>query len=202
MKSKRNNFDFKKNTLSMSIILLLSFSSKVFSQDPFSLIQIDLPCTYIQVVSEDEVLNLSLDFCIKIRDNSFIVPSDAVAQINGVTYKSGFYEIGDDTVFLLPRIVYKTDGNLLSIDDITNLYNVAILDKGHNKYVMTCEVATSQEIVSIMNILSDRSGIQWCEPEFFLKIKQNNTLYNQQYYLKNTGQNNGTIGIDINVEPA
>lgn len=33
-------------------------------------------------------------------------------------------------------------------------------------------------------------------------VAQSNPKYSQQYYLKNTGQNGGTVGIDINVEPA
>lgn len=44
--------------------------------------------------------------------------------------------------------------------------------------------------------------VLWCEPDMLSGYRLSNTLYNQQYYLKNTGQNGGTVGIDINVEPA
>ena len=44
--------------------------------------------------------------------------------------------------------------------------------------------------------------IKWCEPEMFAGRKLDNPLFPQQYYLKNTRQNGGTKGIDINIEPA
>jgi subtilisin family serine protease len=41
------------------------------------------------------------------------------------------------------------------------------------------------------------------EPDLMADIAlSNDTYFGQQYYLKNTGQNGGTRGIDINVEPA
>ena len=54
----------------------------------------------------------------------------------------------------------------------------------------------------MVNELDIREDVIWCEPEFLSDYRVNNTLYPQQYYLNNTGQNGGTVGIDINVEPA
>ena len=50
--------------------------------------------------------------------------------------------------------------------------------------------------------ISKRNDIIWVEPSCLATIFFCNTYYDEQYYLKNTGQNGGTTGIDINVEPA
>lgn len=57
-------------------------------------------------------------------------------------------------------------------------------------------------MLKLVNELDARDDIEWCEPEFFSEYRVDNILYPQQYYLRNTGQNGGTAGIDINIEPA
>ena len=64
------------------------------------------------------------------------------------------------------------------------------------------QCSSSQEIINILNALTEDENVLWCEPEYFSDIKTFNPQYEQQYYLKNIGQNNGIAGIDINVEPA
>ena len=67
---------------------------------------------------------------------------------------------------------------------------------------MICGVSRSEEVLQLVNELDSSDDVIWCEPEFLSDYRTNNTLYPQQYYLKNTGQDGGTPGIDINVEPA
>lgn len=56
--------------------------------------------------------------------------------------------------------------------------------------------------MKLVNELGNKTEVDWCEPELLSEIKLDNTLYPQQYYLNNTGQNGGVAGIDINVVPA
>jgi len=59
-------------------------------------------------------------------------------------------------------------------------------------------------IIDIANVIYESGMVKWCHPDFATIIERATTdpMFNQQYYLKNTGQNSGTQGIDINVEPA
>lgn len=54
---------------------------------------------------------------------------------------------------------------------------------------------------SVQQNIADEKCVEWCEPEMLSNYKVSNPLYPQQYYLKNTGQNGGISGIDINVNP-
>ena len=59
-------------------------------------------------------------------------------------------------------------------------------------------------IIDLANSIYESELVDWCHPDFITIIERTTSdpLFNQQYYLKNTGQNNGKSGIDINVEPA
>ena len=63
-------------------------------------------------------------------------------------------------------------------------------------------MASSEEVLQLVAELDSLDDIVWSEPEFLSNYSVTNPLYPQQYYLRNTGQNGGTPGIDINVEPA
>lgn len=70
------------------------------------------------------------------------------------------------------------------------------------KYILKCIFKSSKDVLNLIQEISNFPEIEWCEPEMLSDFKTNNPLYPQQYYLKNTGQNGGTSGVDINVEPA
>lgn len=108
-------------------VILITYTLIGFSQNPNGrFVAIDLPCKYVQVVSEDAINNLTMAFKIKVRDNSFIVPTDIIPQIAGIIYQSDFYINEGDTIFLLPRVAFQTNGSSLIVDNITNLYNVSL----------------------------------------------------------------------------
>jgi hypothetical protein len=59
------------------------------------------------------------------------------------------------------------------------------------------------KVISIANKLYESGLVKWCHPDFIPDYKPttNDPLYGNQYYLKNYGQNGGTSGVDINIEP-
>jgi subtilisin family serine protease len=59
-------------------------------------------------------------------------------------------------------------------------------------------------IFAMANSIYESGLVDWCHPDFITPIQKTTTdpLFSQQYYLKNTGQNGGTAGVDIKVEDA
>jgi len=59
-------------------------------------------------------------------------------------------------------------------------------------------------IMDIANAIYESGMVEWCHPDFatIIECTTSDPMFNQQYYLKNTGINGGKSGIDINVEPA
>lgn len=152
---------------------------------------------------EEKLKKGEIEFFQKMPNNRFLVRG-AKLQFGNYDYFSNVYRNEESGMtIILPRIVvmFKQEGNL---QHVLNKYEGKIVkERGSNqKYILKCNVARSEEVLQLVDELDSRDDVVWCEPEFLSDYKVDNTLYPQQYYLKNTGQNGGTSGIDINVEPA
>ncbi len=150
---------------------------------------------------EDSIANK----CHKIMDsNHYIVHRSVVNTIKDVDYFSEIYTTtGDDQIIILPRIVFCVKSPTSFNSDVLQMYDKIEIESNNSKrYVLKCFVNTSKELLEMVSAISNEEWTLWCEPEMLLNIELSNPLYSQQYYLKNTGQNGGLYGIDINVEPA
>jgi subtilisin family serine protease len=139
----------------------------------------------------------------KLPNNRFVIignkKNTELGDYNSQIYKNEQNKI----VIVLPRIVIslKKDGDIKDILKESS-GNLEIESGSQYKYILKCNFLKSDDVLKLVNELSNRIDIDWCEPELLSKIELYNTLFPQQYYLNNTGQNNGTIGIDINIIPA
>lgn len=150
---------------------------------------------------EDSIANK----CHKIMDsNHYIVHRSVVNTIKDVDYFSEIYTTtGDDQIIILPRIVFCVKSPTSFNSDVLQMYDKIEIESNNSKrYVLKCFVNTSKELLEMVSAISNEEWTLWCEPEMLLNIELSNPLYSQQYYLKNTGQNGGLYGIDINIEPA
>lgn len=104
---------------------------------------------------------------------------------------------------ILPRLGIKLKPEC-RIDEITNKYgDVLTLDKSdYGIYKFDCGLRTAEQVMDLSNNINEMDEIEWCEPMVIGEAFPLNNYYSDQYYLKNTGQNGGTSGIDINVERA
>ncbi len=85
--------------------------------------------------------------------------------------------------------------------------NVEVL--GHDKYMplwFTLSIVSPQKYnaLNLANIFHETGLFEIAEPAFMYHDLQtsNDTFFNNQWSLKNTGQNGGTVGMDINAEQA
>lgn len=132
-----------------------------------------------------------------------VIPLSEVDDFSDKGYISNIYHTkNNSTIVVLPRIVVYLKPSTTIDNILNNIKDLEVESKGGQQYILKCNVKTSSEVMNIIKILDNMSEVDWCEPEMFMNFKTHNTLYEQQYYLKNTGQNGGTSGIDINVEPA
>ena len=147
--------------------------------------------------------NGEIKFFQKIMDDLYLVEGEI--PISGeYNYFSNVYLNNDNKiVIIVPRIIVMFKDDKASQLVLDNYKNTLIKDKGSKqKYVFNLIVSSSKEVLELVSEIDSREDVIWCEPVFYSEYSLNNTLYTQQYYLNNTGQNGGTAGIDINVEPA
>ena len=59
-----------------------------------------------------------------------------------------------------------------------------------------------KDMLSVCRKVYETGTVDFVEPNFFREVMLGNTYWPQQWTFKNTGQQGGTPGIDINIEPA
>lgn len=109
-----------------------------------------------------------------------------------------------DTTVVLPRIFAKIDEDCVAQQICKTYKDKLQLDSctSCGIYKFNCNAHCDNDVLRMVDIIAKMAGVEWCEPNLMVHIRFNNTLYPQQYYLKNTGQNGGSPGVDINVESA
>ena len=126
------------------------------------------------------------------------------------------YEI--DSIYVADELIYKGDGTrqccfdhiLLQtkgsvvLSEILKSYNIPYISFEsfglcENEYLLKLSVP---QALYYANKLVETGYFVYAQPSFYRFDTFNNPLYPHQWGLKNTGQSNGTIGMDINVEPA
>lgn len=123
-----------------------------------------------------------------------------------------------DSVFLATELVYAKDSTIqwcfnkiqLQAKDNTKLENLLdMYDIPYNsykpfglaEYEYLVELSVS-EAFQYANLLYETGTFNYVVPAFYRYNVFNNPLYSSQWGLKNVGQNCGTLGMDINAEPA
>lgn len=152
---------------------------------------------YDLLKKKDNILG-SPRFLIKKNDNSII------KALNENIYKSDKYKIEGKNAYILPKIafaLYNESNEVL--DKIKSIFEKQIkFSKEGSVYYIDYPFDNSEAVLNKVSLINNIVGVKWCEPDILMNCKCQNTLFSSQYYLKNTGQNGGLSGIDINVEPA
>ena len=135
-----------------------------------------------------------------LSDNACIVSSKSLGAGNYISeiYKNS----AGHKLIILPRFAIKMKAGY-EIDEVLTVFGdyLSLDEKEINIYKVDCNSNNSVEVLTLNKEINSMESVEWCEPMMIGEAQKHNTLYGSQYYLKNTGQNGGTIGVDINVEP-
>jgi len=136
---------------------------------------------------------------VKLNEDRFLVKKNIRIDETGI-YESDLYTSPEnERIMVLPRIIVSLlDG--YSIDPVLEILSgKAVVESSKDRrYVLSCEMKTSTEVLEAISAISHLDGIKYFEPEMYFKCHADNTYYSLQYYLNNTATN----GVDINVVPA
>ena len=135
-----------------------------------------------------------------LADNACIVNDKSLGVGN---YISDIYKNNHGhKIIILPRFAIKMKSGH-EIDEVLVLFgkNLSFDQKEINIYKVDCNAENSVEVLTLNKEINSLESVEWCEPMMIGELRKNNSLQGNQYYIKNTGQNGGTVGIDINVEP-
>lgn len=104
-------------------------------------------------------------------------------------------------IYLTGEITIMPNGQT-RIEDIVNKYGLTLIKKlEYGPYLL--KVADVSKTLEVANEIHETEKVEWASPDLLAPYTTlNDPLYNQQFYLKNTGQLGGTSGIDIKAEEA
>lgn len=112
------------------------------------------------------------------------------------------------TIGKQPKPIYMTGeitimpNSETRIEDIVSKYGLTLIKKlDYGPYLL--KVAEPSKTLEVANAIHETEKVAWASPDLLAPYRTlNDPLYNQQFYLKNTGQQGGTSGIDIKAEEA
>ena len=115
---------------------------------------------------------------------------------------------GGTDIAITPEIIVSINDAFdpdVVIAELQN-YNLSLVSKlafTDTEYVLKIEEPVSDigRIFELTRIVADLPFVNWAEPNFLVSAKKqftsNDTLFNDQWHLNNTGQNGGTVDADV-----
>lgn len=181
---------------------------------------------FISLGSSPTVID-SVHFVLKYQKT--VILNDILKSFNATDLKINDLMYGykyNQTPFLPTGVIVCKPKPGKTISDLLNLEGKnQILKNYEDEYKVVYIIPTNlKKLFLIANEIYESGLVEFCHPDFLLQpikyskvnkiitrpeaVKKslftnpNDTYYNFQYYLKNTGQTGGTPGVDINIENA
>lgn len=136
--------------------------------------------------------------------------SDIVSTIslsnNDIAFTSYAKRINGNPIWLTNEVYVKLKNNTYYasfVQPVLSQYpSVTSYYEGYNEYRFVCP--TDSIVVTLANKLYDTAYVVYSSPDYYSlgSLHTNDTYFNDQWNLKNTGQNSGTPGVDIKAEEA
>ncbi len=124
--------------------------------------------------------------------------SSVVYANQSLQYSDGTMQIPTEKILARVREVYK----IKEVLDKLNIKYESFRRIGHNPNSYLIILKNGESIVTA-NLMYESGYFEHAQPSFTrLHSSLDNTYYTDQWGLNNTGQNGGTVGIDINAPEA
>ena len=156
-----------------------------------------------------EIFTTEIDFLNKIDTEKYFSIIQDIQNQESIIKVSPTYTIMDNKLGISNNFyvkLYRTDDAKILYDMAKN-YSIQIL--GYNEFMplwftLSCTKETSFNTIEAANVFFESGLFESSEPEFLYHdlLMSNDPYFSSQWGIKNTGQYDGTSGIDINVEEA
>ena len=149
------------------------------------------------IIESIDSLAIPLQTLETIKDISGVISVQPMLE-----YKGYLCGITDEFVVKL-----KSDVSIVELENLSDKYSCEIIKENEfvkNQFLVSVSKTNQKNALQLANIFYETGFFDFSEPNLCVIgiFQSNDYYYNKQWPLKNTGQNNGTIGADINIEPA
>lgn len=145
-----------------------------------------------------DILKITLKESNKEKIGEIISGTEGIFTANELTY------IKDGTMQWCFNLIMLQTKNDIGLENVLEQYEIPYssyrpFGLADNEYLLELSVS---EALPYSNLLYETGLFQYAVPVFYRTNVLQNPYYSSQWGLKNTGQQGGTSGMDINVEPA
>jgi subtilisin family serine protease len=156
-----------------------------------------------------ERFNSEIEFSKKLDPDEYFANIQKIQEEDGIIKASPVFTVRNQKIGLSNNfyVKLKTASDYDSLVEMANKYSIEIL--GYNKfmplwYTLSCTKQTAYNALNLSNIFYESNLFDCSEPEFLYHdlAATNDPYYQYQWGLNNTGQDDGTSGIDIKAEEA
>ena len=134
--------------------------------------------------------------------------SPTLTKLNGIIYEAPYFQTENGTEVGLSHLYYvklKSDKDVSKLMELASINKVDII--GNNEYMplwytLSCSKESTGNALELANKFYETNLFEASEPDLMSDDTPNcvndSNFSNYQWNLRNTGQNGGTIGVDVN----
>ena len=159
-----------------------------------------------EILSDNEDSNIIVNSYSLSTQNSRDIIENMSLTSDDIVFMSYSKIVNGNRIWLTNEVYVKLIDSLYYsrhiIPVISQYPNVRVYYEGDNEYRIVCH--TENQVTSIANQLYNRDYVVYSTPDFYSQINlcTSDEYYDEQWNMKNIGQNNGTFGVDIKAEEA
>ncbi len=160
----------------------------------------------VELIASDEDNNIIINsYLLRNYDNSTLLNNISTSP-NDIAFFSYAKVVNGSRIWLTNEVYVKlldTTYYDIHIQPVLSQHNdIVMFYEGDNEYRIVCK--TEEQVTTIANQLYNPNYVVFSTPDFYSEIGTcvNDQFFNEQWNLKNTGQNNGTAGVDIKATEA
>ncbi|SIS50526.1 S8 family serine peptidase [Belliella pelovolcani] len=119
---------------------------------------------------------------------------------SSIEYYTPIFKSNNTPLYPTDKIILKpkSAGDFSEINRKFSNYFSSFYKNRYGVYIITLN--NYSNLIPVSNEIYESNLTEYCHPNFIVELQHDNDpLYPEQYYLNNTGQFGGTVGIDINV---
>ena len=166
----------------------------------------------ISIYNQDDIMDERIPFVIIESNDSLAIPMltlQKISELSGVISLQPMLEYNGNLCGIIDEFVVKLklDVSIVELEKLLDKYSCNIIkedDFVKKQFLLSVPPKKQLNALQLANIFFETGLFEFSEPNFFMVdiFQSNDVFYSNQWTLKNTGQGDGFIGADINVEPA
>jgi len=183
-------------------------NEKIMIETDASFVLIEIPSNYAEL---DKLMSGEGIVAVSAKNNNvtqLILQSDSPSRLSatnipGARLIEGFHQIDHKSISFITDEISIMFYNEADLNSIVKKHNLILVEKTpYGAYLF--RTSDPGKALATANTIKETEKVIWSCPNFLNIIEKHTTdpLYNNQYYLNNTGQNGGTNNIDINAPEA